>query len=135
MTSRGSSKSKRSPAAADKRSVPQEPLPLIQVGLGLFLLSAASLAFEVALTHLFSLVFQYHFAFLAISSAILGLGMGAILRYRLPATGKIQDWLSRAAGLVALTMSLAVILFSLLGFAPGIVVHYISQESSLAVRF
>ena len=122
MTSSGTSKSRRLPAAPDKRSVSKEPLPLIQVGLGLFLLSAASLAFEVTLTHLFSLVFQYHFAFLAISSAILGLGVGAILRYRLPTAERIQDWLSPAAGLVALTMSLAVILFSLLGFAPGIAI-------------
>jgi SAM-dependent methyltransferase len=95
------------------------------VGLGLFLLSASSLAFEVTLTHLFSLVFQYHFAFLAISSAILGLGVGAILHYRLPANGKIQDWLSPAAGLVALAMSLAVSLFSLLGFVPGIAIQAI----------
>jgi spermidine synthase len=37
------------------------------------------LAFEVLLTRLFSLVFQYHFAFLAVSTAILGLGLGALL--------------------------------------------------------
>ena len=98
MTSRGKTKSRAVPTISDRKNTLQDSLPLATVGLGLFLLSAASLAFEVALTHLFSLVFQYHYAFLAISCAILGLGVGAILRYRLPADGKIQDWLSPAAG-------------------------------------
>ena len=126
MTSRGKTKSRAVPTISDRKNTLQDSLPLATVGLGLFLLSAASLAFEVALTHLFSLVFQYHYAFLAISCAILGLGVGAILRYRLPADGKIQDWLSPAAGLVALVMSLAVILFSVLGFAPGIMIQAIT---------
>ena len=50
-------------------------LPIIRIGIGLFLLSAVSLAFEVTLTHLFSVIFQYHFAYLAVSTAILGLGI------------------------------------------------------------
>jgi hypothetical protein len=100
-------------------------LPLAQAGVGLFLLSAASLAFEVTLTHLFSLVFQYHFAFLAVSSAILGLGVGGALSYRLaPAPiEKIQGWLSLAAGLVALAIPLAVVLFAMIGFMPGIILQ------------
>lgn len=46
-------------------------------------LSAGVLAFEVLLTRLLSPVLQYHFAFLAISVAILGLGLGAMLGARL----------------------------------------------------
>lgn len=38
--------------------------------------SASSLAFEVLLTRLFSLYFEYHFVFLATSLAICGLGLG-----------------------------------------------------------
>jgi hypothetical protein len=42
--------------------------------LGLGLLSAAALAFEVTLTRLFSVTQWYHFAFLAVSVALLGYG-------------------------------------------------------------
>ena len=42
--------------------------------LGLALLSAAALAFEITLTRLFSVTQWYHFAFLAVSVALLGYG-------------------------------------------------------------
>jgi len=45
--------------------------------LALFMVSGAGLAFEIALTRIFSLFFQYHFAFLAVSLAVLGLSLGA----------------------------------------------------------
>ncbi len=83
MPSSGTSKVVARSAPSAKHAAIAAPLSLAQAGFGLFLLSAASLAFEVTLTHLFSLVFQYHFAFLAVSSAILGLGVGAALGYRL----------------------------------------------------
>jgi len=44
------------------------------VYLGLALLSAAALAFELTLTRLFSITQWYHFAFLAVSVALLGYG-------------------------------------------------------------
>jgi len=46
-----------------------------------FALSAAGLAFEVSLTRIFSLLFQYHYVFLTVSLAVLGLGLGAALGY------------------------------------------------------
>jgi len=42
--------------------------------LGVFLLSMASLAFEITLTRVFSLAQWYHFAFMTVSIALLGLG-------------------------------------------------------------
>lgn len=45
----------------------------------IFLVSATALSMEIALTRLFSLLFQYHFAFLAISIAVFGLSIGAAL--------------------------------------------------------
>src|SRR3990172_12658604 len=42
--------------------------------LGLFLLSAATLAFEINLTRLFSVAQFYHFAFMIVSLALLGFG-------------------------------------------------------------
>jgi spermidine synthase len=58
---------------------------------GLGLTSFAALLLELSLTRLFSVVLFYHFAFLAISIALLGLGAGGVFAYlfknRLARTG------------------------------------------------
>jgi spermidine synthase len=51
--------------------------------LGLGLTSFSALLLELALTRLFSVVLFYHFAFLAISIALLGLGAGGVCAYLL----------------------------------------------------
>jgi len=56
---------------------------------GVALSSFAALLLELALTRLFSVVLFYHFAFLAISLALLGLGSGGVFAY----LGK--KWLAR----------------------------------------
>lgn len=48
-------------------------------GVGLFLISAATLAFEVVLTRLFAVSQFYHFAFLSVSLALLGFGASGTL--------------------------------------------------------
>src|SRR6478752_5943217 len=48
---------------------------------GMALSSFAALLLELALTRLFSVVLFYHFAFLAISIALLGLGAGGVFAY------------------------------------------------------
>src|ERR1700687_7996 len=58
---------------------------------GVAISSFAALLLELALTRLFSVVLFYHFAFLAISIALLGLGSGGVFAY----LGKI--WLRRFA--------------------------------------
>jgi hypothetical protein len=45
------------------------------------LTTAATLLLELSLTRIFSVVFYYHFAFLAISIALFGLGVGGVLSY------------------------------------------------------
>jgi spermidine synthase len=73
---------------------------------GIALSSFAALLLELGLTRLFSVVLFYHFAFLAISIALLGLGAGAVFAY----LGK--SWLARfetrrlAAGLCVLNAML-----------------------------
>jgi spermidine synthase len=52
---------------------------------GVALTSFSALLLELALTRLFSVVLFYHFAFLAISIALLGLGAGGVLAYLLKA--------------------------------------------------
>src|SRR5580698_1595538 len=49
--------------------------------LGVGLTSFAALLLELALTRLFSVVLFYHFAFLSISIALLGLGAGGVFAY------------------------------------------------------
>jgi hypothetical protein len=45
----------------------------------LFLFSSGILASEIILTRIFSVVFWYHFAFLVLSTAMLGFGIGGFL--------------------------------------------------------
>jgi len=46
--------------------------------IGVMIISFASMLLELALTRLFSVILFYHFAFLAISIALLGLGAGGV---------------------------------------------------------
>jgi len=66
------------PAVSTSSEVPERTL---FAGLGLT--SFAALLLELALTRLFSVVLFYHFAFLAISIALLGLGAGGVFAYLL----------------------------------------------------
>ena len=77
-------------------------------------LSAAGLLYEVALTSLFSVLLQYHYAFVAISLALGGYGLGAaFVRRPAPALpGSLA-----AAG--AVTMAAAVWLLAALGSSLG----------------
>jgi spermidine synthase len=76
---------------------------------GLALTSFAALLLELALTRLFSVVLFYHFAFLAISIALLGLGAGGVFAYLLKAKlGGIAT--RRLASRICLTNSLVVLL-------------------------
>jgi len=52
---------------------------------GLFLVTLATLMYEVLLTRIFSVTMWYHYAFMAISVALFGMTVGAILVYLLPA--------------------------------------------------
>src|ERR1700751_368184 len=63
---------------ATKTEIPEKTLLL-----GLSLTSFAALLLELTLTRLFSVVLFYHFAFLAISIALLGLGAGGVFAYLL----------------------------------------------------
>ncbi len=58
-------------------------IPELTLLAGLGLTSFGALLLELALTRLFSVVLFYHFAFLAISIALLGLGAGGVFAYLL----------------------------------------------------
>ena len=56
--------------------------------LGLFLLSAATLIFEITLTRVFSVAQFYHFAFMVVSLALLGFGASGTFLTLLPGLGR-----------------------------------------------
>src|SRR6266576_778866 len=65
------------PLPADTQTPTQAQTLLLGIGLSSF----AALLLELSLTRLFSVVLFYHFAFLAISIALLGLGAGGVFAY------------------------------------------------------
>ncbi len=66
------------------RSVPSRTFDRVLLA-GIGLSSFAALLLELGLTRLFSVVLFYHFAFLSISIALLGLGAGGVFAYLLKA--------------------------------------------------
>jgi hypothetical protein len=76
-------------AAVAKPQTSFNHMPLRAVMLAIALVSLSSLLLELALTRLFSVVLFYHFAFFAISVALLGLGSGGVFAHIR------QEWLAR----------------------------------------
>src|SRR6516164_6527976 len=81
--------------AADKSAIPERTLLF-----GLGLSSFAALLLELALTRLFSVVLFYHYAFLAISVALLGLGAGGVFAHL--ERGRVWRWsIQRLAAVIS----------------------------------
>ena len=81
--------------------------------LGVAMTTLATLILELSLTRVFSVVFYYHFAFLAISIALFGLGAGGVFSYVVAARagdtfGKL-GWMAAMNG-VAVVLALTVIM-------------------------
>ncbi len=77
-----------------------------QLYLGLGFTTLATLILELSLTRIFSVVFYYHLAFLAISIALFGLGAGGVFSYVISARpGNLHEKL----GALALTNSICVV--------------------------
>jgi hypothetical protein len=64
--------------------MPSVPQPRFQTYAGLFLITLATLMHEILLTRIFSVMMWYHFAFMAISVAMFGMTVGAIVVYLRP---------------------------------------------------
>ena len=79
---------------------------------GLFLVTLATLAYQILLTRIFSVTIWYHFAFLTISIAMLGMTIGAIAVYLFPETfskERVHTQLARSAFVFALTIVLSLV--------------------------
>ena len=65
---------------------------------GLFTLTLATLVYEIALTRIFSVVMWYHFAFVAISVALFGLTIGALIVHHFPSDSRRRLLPASSAG-------------------------------------
>ncbi len=74
--------------------------------MGLGFTTLATLILELSLTRIFSVVFYYHFAFLAISIALFGLGAGGVFSY---VVAKWSGNLFAKLGTIAMAASLCVV--------------------------
>jgi hypothetical protein len=74
--------------------------------MGLGFTTLGTLILELSLTRIFSVVFYYHFAFLAISIALFGLGAGGVFSYL---AGERRTNLFTTLGVLALCDALAVV--------------------------
>ncbi len=85
---------------------------------GLALTSFAALLLELALTRLFSVVLFYHFAFLAISIALLGLGAGGVFAYLLKVRLASTDTRSLASRLCFANSLVVVVVLEIVLHVP-----------------
>ncbi|MBV9073118.1 MAG: hypothetical protein JOZ10_05745 [Acidobacteria bacterium] len=83
----------------------------VQLPLTIGIISCSSLLLELALTRLFSVVLFYHFAFLAISVALLGLGAGGVFAHLFRT--RLEQWTIRQLGVRLLSANAVLILLVL----------------------
>ncbi len=89
----------------------------VRVFLQIFLCSASSLAFEIALMRVFSISLWYHFAFMIISIAMLGIGAGGTLLSLRPGL-RDPSKIGRYALMLGISMSLGYLLANRISFDP-----------------
>ena len=92
--------------------------PTATTYLGLFFVALATVMYEIVLTRIFSVTMWYHFAFVAISVAMFGMTVGAIIVYLRPAFfthERVTEHLALSAALFAMS---AVVSFLISLFVP-----------------
>ncbi len=94
---------------------------------GLFLVSLATLMYEIHLTRIFSVTMWYHFAFMAVSLAMFGMTAGALVVYRLRAAEDPANTLAMSALLFASTIVASFLIHLSLPF------HFGSDVESIAL--
>jgi len=79
--------------------------------LGVFTVSFGVLSFEISLTRIFSVIFSYHYAFIAVSSALFGLSLGGAMT-RTFSWKTVSDKTYSTLAFVTLLFSLATLFFT-----------------------
>jgi len=92
---------------------------------GLFTITLATLMFEILLTRIFSVTMWHHYAFMAISLAMLGMAAGAVAVYLHPDEYNDASILRRQTGLSSLLFGLT----ALLGFLVHRALAFVPETS------
>src|SRR5438067_4618522 len=99
---------------------PPAPLHWSQIYLSVALTTLATLLLELSLTRVFSVVFYYHLAFMAISIALFGLGAGGVFSYVVGAwKGSLYLKLGRLSALNSVLVVIALAMVLWLTHKPG----------------
>ena len=94
----------------------------IPIFIGVFIISFAALMLEIGMTRIFSVLYEYHYAFLAVSLAISGLGAGGIFFHAKLKNSKHEDLALMVSGQGFGVAILLMVLFIV--FVPGLNVIY-----------
>ena len=89
--------------------------------IGVLLTSMGALALEVVLTRIFSVTMWYHFAFLAISLALMGSGTAGVVLYAFPRLAQpevARRWIGYLAVLIGLCVPLTFFIYLQIPFRP-----------------
>lgn len=90
--------------------------------LGIFFVALSTLMYEILLTRIFSVTMGYHFAFMAISIAMFGMTVGAIIVYLYPKKfpqEKIKYHLAKNAFLFSITIVISFLIHLFVPFMHG----------------
>jgi hypothetical protein len=109
---------------------------------GVFLLSAATLLFQVTLTRIFSVSIWYHFAFLVVSVALFGFGASGVALALLPSRFEKPDTTAKAAAAFGVSALASYVVTNAIPFSPfrlgsepAQVVYFAAVDLLLAVPF
>lgn len=91
---------------------------------GLFTITLATLMYETLLTRIFSVTMWYHFAFMAVSVALFGMTLGAVLVYLFPRTftpERALQYMARSALGFAVTLLLSFLTHLVIPFSAPMI--------------
>lgn len=90
---------------------------------GIFFVALATLMYEILLTRIFSVTMGYHFAFMAVSIALFGMTVGAVIVYLKPAVftrGNAARLLVKNSFLFSITIIISALYHLLIPFLHGL---------------
>ncbi|UCG93867.1 MAG: hypothetical protein JSW13_05325, partial [Candidatus Aerophobus sp.] len=94
-----------------KKTASQDSSPTVSLALvtALFLISLSVLVLQISYARIFSVFLGYHFVFIAVSTATLGIGLGAMLFHKLKTRIISKSPSFEVLGLLALGLSLSIL--------------------------
>ena len=106
-----------------KDNLPQEKTAWILYG-AIFFISFSLISYEITLSRLLSVLLSYHYVFVVLSLALLGLGMGGVFIHFLQHKAKREDTpfnlLTFFACLYSLMISFSIVIMNHLGYSDNI---------------